>query len=136
LAVQKAAEAAVVLPQLELEERSSVKINGEDAGEKSGTLGRDSDEAMGPVSGCVSGGGISRQGSYKSGGEIRSGDRITYDGELGEVEFTVSDLTDDPAMDWYVEQYPGGGVTINTEAFGSVFLGMEDIRGLSLSVEG
>jgi hypothetical protein len=64
---------------------------------------------------------------YKSGGEVKIGDRVTYHGEPGEVEFVVANPTGDPAMDWYVEQFPGGGFMINAKGFGKVFLGETDI---------
>jgi hypothetical protein len=38
--------------------------------------------------------------------EVKSGDHVTYHGERGEVEFVVANPTGDPAMDWYVEQFP------------------------------
>jgi hypothetical protein len=60
--------------------------------------------------------------TYLSGEEIKSGDRISFHGEPGEVEFVVTDLTGDASMDWYVEEHPGGGVMISAEGFGSVFL--------------
>jgi len=30
-------------------------------------------------------------------------------GEPGEVEFVITHITGDPAMDWYIELHPGGG---------------------------
>jgi len=44
---------------------------------------------------------------YKSGEEIRKGDRVLFHGEPGEIEFIVDRLVGDPAMDWYLEQGPG-----------------------------
>jgi hypothetical protein len=64
---------------------------------------------------------------YQSGEEVKSGDRVAYHGEPGEVEFVVVNPTGDPAMDWYVEQFPGGGFMINAKGFGKVFLGETDI---------
>jgi hypothetical protein len=59
---------------------------------------------------------------YRTGEEIRPGDRILYAGDPGEVEFVVTATTGDPAMDWYLEEFPGGGFMINTSKFGRVFL--------------
>jgi hypothetical protein len=59
---------------------------------------------------------------YGSGDEIRTHDRVTYHGEPGEVEFVVAEKTGDAAMDWYVEQHPGGGVMLRVRNFGNVFL--------------
>jgi hypothetical protein len=64
---------------------------------------------------------------YESGEEIRKGDRIDYHREPGEVEFIVQNKSGDPTMDWYLEQFPGGGVMINAKGFGRVFLGGDDM---------
>jgi hypothetical protein len=64
---------------------------------------------------------------YLSGEEIRIGDRITYHNEPGEVDFVVSEKIGDAAMDWYIDQFPGGGVMIVARSFGSVFLSEDDI---------
>ena len=44
---------------------------------------------------------------YKSGEEIRKGDRVLFHGETGEIEFVAEKFTGDPAMDWHVEDGPG-----------------------------
>jgi hypothetical protein len=59
---------------------------------------------------------------YQSGEEITARDRITYHGESGEVEFIVTEKTGDAAMDWYLDQYPGGGIMLKANKFGNVFL--------------
>lgn len=59
---------------------------------------------------------------YKSGEEVQSGDQITYHGEPGKVQFVVTEKVGDPAMDWYAEQFPGGGFMITARNFGNVFL--------------
>ena len=53
---------------------------------------------------------------------MKSGDRVTYHGEPGEVEFVVAGPTGDAALDWYFEQFPGGGFMVSAESFGKVFL--------------
>jgi hypothetical protein len=58
---------------------------------------------------------------YQSGEEIRDGDRILYHGESGYVEFVVSRRTDNPERDWFLDEF-GGGVMVNAETFGSVFI--------------
>jgi hypothetical protein len=65
--------------------------------------------------------------AYVTGEDIRQGDRITYHGEPGEVDFVVTGLAGDPQMDWYAQQCPGGGVMIIASGLGSVFLGIDDI---------
>ena len=59
---------------------------------------------------------------YQSGEEVRVGDKITFHGEPGEVEFVVTEKTGDPAMDWYIQEYPGGGIMIKAKNFGSTFM--------------
>jgi hypothetical protein len=59
---------------------------------------------------------------YPSGDEVRQGDRIRYYREAGEVEFVVTELTGDPAIDWFLKEYPGGGYMITAKGFGNVFL--------------
>jgi hypothetical protein len=58
---------------------------------------------------------------YQSGGQIKPGDRITYHGEPGEIEFVADKLVGDTALDWYVTEQ-GGGVMIIAENFGHVFV--------------
>jgi hypothetical protein len=65
--------------------------------------------------------------SYGTGQEVRVGDLITYHGESGHVQFVVAEPTGDPSLDWYLAQFPGGGVMIEAEGFGSVFLRADDI---------
>ena len=59
---------------------------------------------------------------YQSDVLIRAGDRIKYHGDPGEVEFVVTKPTGDPAMDWFLEDSPRGGVMIRTKASGRDFL--------------
>ncbi|HEV3114850.1 MAG TPA: hypothetical protein VGY99_30560 [Candidatus Binataceae bacterium] len=65
--------------------------------------------------------------TYRSGDEIRAGDHIAYHTEPGTVEFVVTAKSGDAAMDWYAEQYPGGGFMITAKDFGNVFLTEKDI---------
>ena len=64
---------------------------------------------------------------YVSGDEVRRGDQVRYHGEPGEVQFVVSERVGDAAMDWYLDEYGGGGLMIFTENFGRVFLTSNDI---------
>jgi len=64
---------------------------------------------------------------YQSGGEVKIGDQITYHDEPGKVDFVVSEKVGDAAMDWYVDEFPGGGVMITARNFGNVFLAEGDI---------
>jgi hypothetical protein len=64
---------------------------------------------------------------YHSGHEIGVEDHIIYHHESGKVEFVVTEKTGQPEMDWYIEQYAGGGVMITASGFGNVFLTEPDI---------
>jgi len=59
---------------------------------------------------------------YPSGDEVRQGDQITYHGEPGTISFIITAKSSDPAMDWYMEQFPEGGCMASVENMGSVFL--------------
>jgi hypothetical protein len=59
---------------------------------------------------------------YSSGEKAKAGDRIKNHGEPGEVEFLVSEPTGDPARDWYLDEFPTGGVMIAASGFRRVFL--------------
>jgi len=63
---------------------------------------------------------------YMSGEDVRANDRIRYHGEDGHVEFVATEK--DGQHDWFVDEFPGGGVMIWAEAFGSVFLDAADIE--------
>jgi hypothetical protein len=60
--------------------------------------------------------------AYQSGEEIMPGDLITFHGDAGTVEFVVQGATGDLAQDWYLEEFPGGGIMVVAENWGSVFL--------------
>jgi hypothetical protein len=65
--------------------------------------------------------------TYKSGEEIRPGDRIRLDGHPGKVEFVVAEPTGDPATDWYLEEF-GGGVMLIDDEMGNIFVGRESLE--------
>lgn len=64
---------------------------------------------------------------YRSGEEVRRGDCVKFHGNPGKVQFIVTELTGGPSMDWYLDEFPGGGFMIAAEGFGNVFVGPEDI---------
>jgi len=72
---------------------------------------------------------------YKSGEEIKKGDRVLFHGEPGQIEFVVEELSGDPAMDWYVNEFGGGVMVREPQAFGLCFLsepdGAEDLEFVS-----
>jgi hypothetical protein len=59
---------------------------------------------------------------YKSGEEIKKGDRVLLHGKPGEVEFVVEELTGDLGMDWYMEEFGGGVMIKEPEVFGRCFI--------------
>lgn len=70
---------------------------------------------------------------YESGAEVRAGDQVRYRGDLGRVEFVVARKVGDPAIDWYLDQYPNGGFMLESEQFGKVFMPSDEIdEGLEL----
>jgi hypothetical protein len=60
---------------------------------------------------------------YLTGEIILSGDRIKYDGEMGEVDFTITRESND--WDTYWNQL-GEGVMIKVPSFGSVYVPFSD----------
>jgi hypothetical protein len=68
---------------------------------------------------------------YESGDEIRTGDRVSFHGEPGEIEFVVDGLTGDPAHDWYVKEFGSGVMVVEPKVVGRAFLsdteGAEDL---------
>jgi hypothetical protein len=65
--------------------------------------------------------------SYLSGEPIQAGDRILHPGEQGYVAFVVTQRTGDDDLDWYLDEFPGGGAMIVADGFGSVFLDLEGL---------
>jgi hypothetical protein len=64
---------------------------------------------------------------YPSGEEVKKSDRVVYHDDPGEVEFVIARKSGDPALDWYLEEFPGGGFMIRSPSFGHVFLTEKDI---------
>ncbi|MGA9978903.1 MAG: hypothetical protein WBQ08_09740 [Candidatus Sulfotelmatobacter sp.] len=58
---------------------------------------------------------------YHSGEQIKPGDRVTYHGEPGEIEFVADQIVGDAALDWFVTEHGGGAMIIEPKFFGSVF---------------
>jgi hypothetical protein len=66
---------------------------------------------------------------YATGEEVKRGDRVLYRGLEGIVEFVVVENTGDPALDWYLTQFAGGGIMIRTPELGPTFLSAQDVDG-------
>jgi hypothetical protein len=58
---------------------------------------------------------------YKSGEEVRKGDRVLFHGEPGEIEFVATMLGSDET-DWYVNEFGGGVMILETKFFGRAFI--------------
>lgn len=65
--------------------------------------------------------------AYWSGEEIRAGDQIRYHDQQGYVEFVVTTMSGDESLDWFLDQFPGGGAMVVAKGFGSVFLGVDEL---------
>jgi hypothetical protein len=59
---------------------------------------------------------------YQSGQEILKGDRVTFHGDPGEIEFVVDKVTGDPAVDWYMQEFGGGVMLKEFKYFEHYFL--------------
>jgi hypothetical protein len=60
---------------------------------------------------------------YPSGQDIRAGDHVLYADKPGIVELVVTEANGDPALDWYISEFPpNGGFMIISEGLGRVFL--------------
>ena len=57
---------------------------------------------------------------YRSGEEIRKGDRVLYHAEPGEVEFVVEKFVGGPAMDWHMNEEGPGVMVFEPKFFGRV----------------
>lgn len=66
---------------------------------------------------------------YQFGNEIKKADRVLFHGNPAEIELVASDLTGDPEIDWYIEEF-GGGVMISDQMVsGRTFIPAEHIAG-------
>jgi len=59
---------------------------------------------------------------YTSGEQIKKGDRITYHGEPGEIEFVADKIVGDAAIDWHVREQGGGVMIVAPKVFGRLFV--------------
>ncbi len=49
---------------------------------------------------------------YVSGEEIREGDNVRYQGEIGFIEFVLVEPIGDPGLDQFLADHPQGGVGV------------------------
>jgi hypothetical protein len=60
--------------------------------------------------------------TYKSGQEIKKGDRVLYHDEPGEIELVADPRVSDAEVAWYINEYGGGVLVIEPKIFGRVFI--------------
>jgi hypothetical protein len=58
---------------------------------------------------------------YRSGEEIKTGDRVLFHGNPAEIEFVASDF-DDPGSEWYMQKFGGGVCVLDPMVSGSTFI--------------
>jgi len=63
---------------------------------------------------------------YRSGEEIRKGDRVLFHQNPAEIEFVASD-PEDPQVPWYVPECGGGVMILDPMASGRTFLPADSI---------
>ena len=63
---------------------------------------------------------------YTTGEDIQEGDKIRYDGLVGEVEL-VADPAFPEHVAWYVDEFGGGILVAEPTVFGRVFVRLDDI---------
>jgi hypothetical protein len=72
---------------------------------------------------------------YRSGEEIRKGDKVLFHGEPGEIEFIVHKLAEDPTNDWYMKEHGPGVMVLEPKKFGRAFIrdieNVEDLQFVS-----
>jgi len=62
--------------------------------------------------------------TYASGEEIRARDVVTYFGNPGQVEFVADPRDPRPETRWYIEEFGGGAMVLDSK-IGQVFLSPE-----------
>ena len=67
---------------------------------------------------------------YRTGEEIRRGDRIRFHGKPAEIEAVASDALcdpDDAATAWHVQEYAGGVMILDSMVSGRTFIRADEI---------
>lgn len=63
---------------------------------------------------------------YRSGEEIKKGDRVLFHTEPGEIEFVATDAST-PETVWYVQKFGDGVMVWEPKVFGLVFIRADSI---------
>jgi len=70
-----------------------------------------------------------RTGCYRTGEAVEPGDVVEYLGEKCTVEFSIFEPVEgDEAMNWFLTEFPGGGVMLESPSCGRVFIGQDALR--------
>ena len=64
---------------------------------------------------------------YRSGEEIKTAGRVLFHGNPAEIELVASDITGDPAIDWYIEEFGGGAMISDPMVSGRIFIPADQI---------
>lgn len=67
---------------------------------------------------------------YKTGEDIRKGDKILHQGVPARIEF-IAVADGDPDLDWYVQEF-GGGVMLLDSKIGNVFISVDQISEIAV----
>ena len=59
---------------------------------------------------------------YRSGEDVRKGDKVLFHGEEGEVEFVAEGPVGNPAIDWNVKHNGPGVMILEPKFFGRVYI--------------
>jgi hypothetical protein len=59
---------------------------------------------------------------YQSGEEIKKGDRVTFHGEPGQIEFVADPRAPTPETEWHVRELGGGVMVLEPKYFGRAFV--------------
>jgi hypothetical protein len=66
---------------------------------------------------------------YRSGEEMRKGDRVQFHGNAAEIEFVAFDPNDpDPAVAWHVMESGGGVMILDPSVSGRTFVGKDSLE--------
>jgi hypothetical protein len=64
---------------------------------------------------------------YRSGEEIKKGDRVLHFGKPGEIELVASD-PGEPETEWFIKEF-GGGIMILDGVVGRTFIAADQLDG-------
>ena len=63
---------------------------------------------------------------YRSGEEIKRGDRVTFAGKPAQIELVACNI-DEPDESWYVSEFGGGVMIAEPMVYGRVFISTDEL---------